>query len=319
MDFGYEIKLMPYEIEKNEVNISANEIPEGVQMIQAPQLWEQGYKGQGVKIAVIDTGCDRNHIDLKERIIGGMNFTEEDNGDVNNFNDYNGHGTHVAGIIAASLNGTGVVGVAPEASLLILKALNGKGSGSFLAIVKAIEYAIEQKVNIISMSLGGKNASPELESAVKKAVEENILVVCAASNEGDGRADTSEYAYPAFYNEVISVGAIDSSKASARFSNTNNQVDVVAPGVLINSTAPNNGYRSISGTSMAAPHVSGALALLINWSSNVFGRPLTEYELYGQLIRRAISLGLPKSSEGNGMVYLTAQDILEDLLKNKKI
>lgn len=319
MDFAYEIKLIPHEIEKEEVNISASEIPEGVQMIQAPQLWAQGYKGQGVKIAVIDTGCDKNHIDLKERIIGGRNFTEEDNGDINNFNDYNGHGTHVAGIIAASLNGTGVVGVAPEASLLILKALNGKGSGNFLAIIKAIEYAIDQKVNIISMSLGGKNGSVELENAVKKAVEENILVVCAASNEGDGRADTSEYAYPAFYNEVISVGAIDSTKASARFSNTNNQVDVVAPGVLINSTAPNNGYRSISGTSMAAPHVSGALALLINWSSNVFGRSLTEYELYGQLIRRTISLGLPKSSEGNGMVFLTAQDILEDLLKNKKI
>lgn len=319
MDFAYEIKLIPNEIEKEEVDISSNEIPEGVQMIQAPQLWAQGYKGQGVKIAVIDTGCDRNHIDLKERIIGGRNFTEEDNGDINNFNDYNGHGTHVSGIIAASLNGTGVVGVAPEASLLILKALNRKGSGNFSAIIKAIEYAIEQKVNIISMSLGGKNGSPELENVVKKAVNENILVVCAASNEGDGRPETSEYAYPAYYNEVISVGAIDSSKASARFSNSNNQVDVVAPGVLINSTAPNNGYRSISGTSMAAPHVSGALALLINWSNKVFGRPLTEYELYGQLIRRAISLGLPKSSEGNGMVYLTAQDILENLLKNKKI
>lgn len=319
MDCDYKIKLIPYEIEKEEVNINFNEIPEGIQMIQAPQLWAKGYKGQGVKIAVIDTGCDKNHIDLKERVIGGRNFTEEDNGDINNFNDYNGHGTHVAGIIAASLNGTGVVGVAPEASLLILKALNGKGSGDFLAIIKAIEYAIEQKVNIISMSLGGKNGLPELENIIKKAVKENILVVCAASNEGDGRAETSEYAYPASYNEVISVGAIDSSKVSARFSNSNNQVDVVAPGVLINSTAPNNSYRSISGTSMAAPHVSGALALLINWSNSVFGRPLTEYELYGQLIRRAISLGLPKTVEGNGMIYLTAQDILEELLKNKKI
>lgn len=311
------MQLTPHEVVN--VQATADAIPEGVAMIKAPDLWAQGYKGKGVKIAIIDSGCQVDHPDLKDRIVGGRNFTTEDGGDVNKYSDYNGHGTHVAGIIAASQNGQGVVGVAPEASLLILKTMDKNGAGSYASITNAVRYAITQKVDIISMSLGGPTDYVDLRKAIDEAIAKEIIVVCAAANSGDGNALTTEYAYPAYYSEVISVGAEMSNRQAARFSDSNNQVDLMAPGVNIVSTYLNSGYASLSGTSMAAPHVSGALALLINWGVANFGRKLTELELYAQLIRRAISVGLPKTLEGNGMLYLLAQDVLAQLIKDNKI
>lgn len=294
-------------------------IPDGVAMIKAAELWKQGCKGQGVKIAIIDSGCQVDHPDLKDRIIGGRNFTTEDNGDINKYNDYNGHGTHVAGIVAASQNGSGIIGVAPEAKLLILKVMGKNGQGSYLNVVNAIKYATDQKVDIISMSLGGQGDAPELKQAIEQAIANEISVVCAASNDGDGNPLTLEYAYPAYYPEVISVGAEMSNRQVARFSDSNNEIDIIAPGVNIISTYIGSKYASLSGTSMAAPHVTGALALLINWGIRSFGRKLSEVELYAQLVRRAISIGLPTVQEGNGMVYLIAPDILQQLLRDNKI
>lgn len=206
------LSLIPFYIESFVEPLA--EIPQGVTMSQAPEIWDRSEKGKGVVVAVIDTGCDSRHPDLKDRIIGGRNFTDDDQSDANNFTDYSGHGTHVAGTIAASLNGQGVAGVAPEADLLILKVLRkdpvtGNFSGTYEWVIQAIDYAIEQKVQIISMSLGGPYNHPGLHAAVKRAISKNILVVCAAGNEGDGRHDTTEFSYPAGYNEVISVGAID--------------------------------------------------------------------------------------------------------------
>lgn len=312
------MKLVNYTIRKSTDKI--NEIPWNIKIIKATDFWEKGNNGRGRTIAIIDTGCDINHPDLKNRIIEGKNFTSEDNGDQDNFKDYDGHGTHVAGIIAGSLNENGVgVGVAPEANLLILKAVR-KGEvitpeWKPISIIKAINYAIEfGNVDIISISLGWEKNFPELHAAIKRAVEKNILVVCAASNEGDDNGNTIEITYPGAYNEVISVGAIDSNKKVANFSNSNQEVDLVAPGVEILSTFPNNDYVTLDGTSMSAPHVSGALALIINWAKNSFGRELSEPELYAQLIRRTISLGNKKTLEGNGMLYLNAVDLLEDFL-----
>ena len=254
-------------------------------MIKAPEYWNKGDRGRGVVIAIIDSGCDCTHVDLKDRIIGKYNFTEDDGGDPEIVTDYLGHGTHVTGTIGASQNGQGVVGVAPLCSLLILKALNKKGQGTEEDIAKAINYAVRKKVNIISMSLGSTEETPLIHEAVKKAVESNILVVCAAGNEGDSDGDTEELSYPAVYSECISVGAVDYSKNIARFTNSNKSVDLVAPGVSIMSTYPNNKYANLQGTSMATPHVSGALALIINWSRKDFGREMSETELYAQLIR----------------------------------
>lgn len=294
-------------------------IPDGVAMIRAPELWSQGYKGQGVKIAIVDSGCQVDHPDLRDRIIGGRNFTTEDNGDITKYNDYNGHGTHVAGVIAASHNGSGIIGVAPEAGILILKVMEKNGQGSYMNVVNAINYAITQKVDIISMSLGGPGNAAELKQAIDQAIANEIAVVCAASNDGDGNPLTLEYAYPAYYPEVIAVGAEMANRQVARFSDSNNEIDIIAPGVNIISTYIGGKYVSLSGTSMAAPHVAGALALLINWGIKNFGRKLSEVELYAQLVRRAISVGLPTTAEGNGMLYLTAQDILQQLLRDNKI
>ena len=154
------------------------------------------------------------------------------------------------------------------------------------------------------MSLGLSENSPKLEKVIKEAVNSNILVVCAAGNEGDGDADSFEYSYPAAYPDVISVGAVDKKGVPAKFSNSNTAIDVVAPGVDILSTYPNNRFAVLSGTSMAAPHVTGSLALLKNWSKNEFQRNLTQEEFYAQFIKHTRVLEYPRTVQGNGLVYL---------------
>ncbi len=164
-------------------------------------------------------------------------------------------------------------------------------------IIDAINYAISKNVDIISMSLGGPKDTKELHDAVINAVSKNILVVCAAGNRGDnGNSATDEFDYPGSYDEVVAVGAIDKNKSIARFSNSNKFVDLVAPGVGILSTYKNKSYATLSGTSMATPHVSGALALLIEWANNEFERKLTETEYYSQLIKCTVPLDTFKSA-----------------------
>lgn len=285
-----------------------NYIPDGVKLVGAPEFWDKGYFGSGVKIAIIDTGCDVNHVDIRDRIVDTRNFTNENLSNAKNVTDYDGHGTHVAGIIAAS-GKEGLLGVAPKAELVILKALTSKG-GYYSWIINAINYAIQSNVDIISMSLGGKLDYTPLHLAIKKAISKNILVVAASGNDGDSNDKTLEINYPAAYNECISVGSITINSSPSYFTASNLEVDILAPGQGINgrgiiSLAPNNKYVELTGTSMATPHISGALALLIEWSKKTFNRDLTESELYAQLIKRTISIGYPKTIEGNGILDLT--------------
>ena len=315
-----DIHLIPYRIEA--ISSKAPQIPEGVRMIQAPAVWEASKKGAGNVIAILDTGCQPDHPDLQDRIIEGRNFTADFDGDPANFDDNNGHGTHVAGTAAASHreNG-GIAGVAPEAHLLILKVLNGKGSGDYAGIINGIRYAVDwtgpngEKTSVISMSLGGPEDVPELYEAVKRAVDAGIPVVCAAGNEGDDSPQTDEFAYPGAYGEVIQIGAVDFKRKIAPFSNTNNEIDLVAPGIDIYSAYPGSKYASLSGTSMAAPHVSGSLALIKNIAETEFARELTEAELYAQLVRRTVPLGYPKTAEGNGLLALDILSKFEQLFK----
>lgn len=298
-------------------------IPDGVKIIGAPEFWKKGREGENITIAVIDTGCDIHHPNLKERIIGVKNFTNEDGGAENIVTDYIGHGTHVAGIIAASDIGNGMVGVAPKANLLILKALGKKG-GTYISVIEAINYAVQKGVNIISMSLGGKIDDENLHKAIINAKNKNILVVCAAGNDGDNNSKSIEKNYPAMYNEVISVGSINTNKESSRFSASNNEVDLVAPGQGLGnsgilSTAPGGKFAEMQGTSMATPHVAGALALIINWAEDEFGRKLTEPEIYSQLIKKTISLGYNKNIEGNGMLFLGTDEIMTSILRNNDL
>lgn len=276
----------------------------GLNMIQAKSMWKSSDRGQGVNIAIIDSGCDIYHESLKDNIVAVRNFTDEDKKNPNIVIDRVGHGTHVAGIVASNGNNNSMVGVAPWANLYILKAIDSSGSGKATWVINAINYAVEKKVDIISMSLGTPKDDPKMEKAIKNAINNNILVVCAAGNEGDGNADVFEYSYPASYVDVISVGAVDKKGVPAEFSNSNLVVDLVAPGVDILSTYPNNQFALLSGTSMSAPHVTGSLALIKNWSKEEFQRDLTEGELYAQLIKYTKNLGYPKTIQGNGLVYL---------------
>ena len=314
------LHLIPYRVE--EIVEQASQIPEGVRMIHAPEVWDDAERGKGNIVAILDTGCQRDHPDLQDRIIGGKNFTSDFNGDADNFDDNNGHGTHVAGTVAASFRKDGgIAGVAPEAHLLILKVLTGKGSGEYQGIIDAIHFAIdwkgpkEETVSVISMSLGGPEDVEELYAAILRAVGAGIPVVCAAGNEGDDIHDTDEFAYPGAYGEVIQVGAVDFDRRIANFSNTNDEIDLVAPGVDIYSTFPGGKYASLSGTSMATPHVSGALVLIKNIAEKEFARELTEAELYAQLVRRTMPLGYPKTAEGNGLLALDIMNKFEQLFK----
>ncbi|WP_188497816.1 S8 family peptidase [Pullulanibacillus pueri] len=277
-------------------------IPEGITMIHAPEVWDQTQQGQGAVIAVIDTGIDKDHPDLKTQIIGGRDFTG-----TGDFDDDNGHGTHVSGTILAAANGQGVAGVAPKAKVLALKALDAQGSGEESWINAALRYAINwtgpqgEKVNIISMSLGGP-ADPQEHRLIQRAVQNNILVVCAAGNSGDGNPNTDEQSYPGAYPEVVEVGAVDFQRNIADFSNTNSEIDLVAPGVNIISCYPGGRYAQMSGTSMATPHVSGAAALLRH---NLQDK--SERKLYAELIKHTTDLGLSRNAQGNGVLDLVGE------------
>ena len=187
-----DIKPSDYEVEIKESNI-INEyikslngyIPSNINLIGAPFLWRKGYTGDEILIAVIDTGCAA-HNDLENNIIGGYNFTKE--GSPDDYTDLNG--THCCGVMAG--NGH-IKGVAPNAKLLILKVLDKDGNGNLESVINAMNYAIGQGVNIISMSLGCPVNVTELYQVVKRAVNNEILVVCAAGNDGDNDANTYEY------------------------------------------------------------------------------------------------------------------------------
>ena len=297
---------------------------EGAKLIGADVFGEKGKYGEGIKVAIIDTGCDVEHPNLKDRIINVRNFTDDDRGSINNVTDYVGHGTHVAGIIGASdIGEKGIIGVAPKCDLMILKALTRSG-GKNSWIIEAIKYATSHNVDIINMSLGSTEPNAEMYKAIKRAIDKGICVVVASGNNGDNNFNTNELNYPASYNECISVGSVKYSKSNSRFSASNNEVDLVAFGEGYNSRGilscyPNGLYQELKGTSMATPFISGALALLKNWFRDEFRREPTESELYAQLIKRTMDLKLDKNIQGNGVLYLPIEDITDRLVFNKAL
>ncbi|MEK8127558.1 S8 family serine peptidase [Paenibacillus filicis] len=216
---------------------------------------QQGIDGNGIKVAVLDTGVSI-HEDLN--IQGGISFVQ------GNFDqDEHGHGTHIAGTIAALDNEIGIQGGAPGVDLYSVKVLDEHGNGSYSHIIQGIDWAIQNKMNIISMSFTGKTDSQALHEAIQNAASKGIMVIAAAGNEGIG---TDTIQYPARYPEVISVGSVDRNYQLSSFSSTGPSLDLVAPGSLIVSTTLGNKYSSASGTSMAAASVAAGAALV--WSQN---------------------------------------------------
>jgi major intracellular serine protease len=243
--------------------------PPGVSLLAARKIWPST-RGEDSVVAILDTGVDYKHPDLKSNIIDGISFVPGEP----DYMDKNGHGTHVAGTLAA--NGQ-ILGIAPAAKILVVKVLNKHGSGTYKGITTGLKYARQwkgpqgQRVNVINMSLGGPEPEKEMYQEILSVINSGITVVCAGGNEGDGREDTREISYPAYYPETIAVGAVNLQTRIANFSNTNDHIDVVAPGVETYSTYPEGRYVKLSGTSMAAPHISGAAALIYSRYKKRFG------------------------------------------------
>ncbi len=240
----------------------------GVTQIGAKSLFYStpSVNGDGVKVAVIDTGVNWQHEDLDGNYVTGYDFVNRDNNPM----DDNGHGTHCAGIIAAEVNGIAVAGVAPQASIYAYKVLNSRGSGTISNIILGIQQAKADQVNVISMSLGSTSYSQSLYDACLAATSGGIVVVAAAGNSGN-TATGSTVNYPAKFDCVIAVGATNVNDDLASFSSTGPEVDVVAPGVDVLSdykdVTPYDGFNRdtiyMSGTSMACPHVAGTVALML--------------------------------------------------------
>jgi subtilisin len=261
--------------------------PWGIPHIKATDVQETGINGVGVKVGVIDTGIDYTHEDIQ--VNGGATFVQG----TLDYMDDNGHGTHVAGTISAVNNTIGVLGVAPQAELYAIKVLDQYGGGSYSDVVAGIEWAITNQMDIVNMSFGGSSGSRTLKTAVDNAYNAGILLVAAAGNNGYDKKGT--ITYPAKYDTVIAVGAVDQQNQRASFSSVGRELELMAPGVDIESTIP-GGYASYNGTSMAAPHVSGVAALVWEAKSG-----LTNVELRNTLNETAVYLG-DSFSFGTGLV-----------------
>ena len=234
----------------------------GVKRIGAGIVHDSGNKGAGVKVAVIDSGCDYTHSDLDGNYAGGWDFVNDD-GDPMDDND---HGTHVSGTVVAEDNGVGVVGVAPEADLYCLKVLSSSGGGAWSDIIAALQWAVDNGMQVTNNSYsGGTNPGGTVQAAFDNAAAAGMLHVAAAANTGNPKGKGNNVGYPARFGSVIAVAATDKSDKRARFSSTGDAVELSAPGVNINSTLPGDAYsgETWSGTSMASPHVAGVVALAI--------------------------------------------------------
>ncbi len=238
----------------------------GVDRIDAELVWNKN-TGTGVDVAILDTGIDYDHPDLFNNIAGGVNFVGWwwVDGSTHQYywDDRNGHGSHNAGIVAAVNNNIGVVGVAPAANLRAVRVLGDNGSGYVSDIIQGLEWCVDNGVEIASMSFEG-GYSESLKNACDTAYAAGLLLVAAAGNQYGGAVN-----YPASYDSVIAVSAIDESDAIADFSSVGPEVELAAPGVTIKSTYNYGRYALGSGTSMACPHVAGVAALV--WAAGELG------------------------------------------------
>lgn len=214
-----------------------------------PGLWKQT-AGEGVRVAVVDSGV-APHAALTDVVVDWRNFSSDPE-----VYDTLGHGTHVAGIIGAK---TGLAkGIAPGCSIISMKVLGHSGMGSMDAVAHAVTHSVEARCDIVCMSLGSPRANSQVHEAIRHATNHGVIVVCAAGNDG-GAVN-----YPAAFSETIGVGAVDKDGNVCEFSSRGKEITVAAPGKDITSTWLDNGYATISGTSMAAPFVAGVLCLYVS-------------------------------------------------------
>ena len=323
---SYEYRLLPFEhlhatpeaIQRIEADPEVVRIYEdypvhalldaSVPLIGAARLWAEGLTGQGVRIAIVDTGVDATHPDLEGRVAAQADFTGEGDG------DGNGHGTHCASIAlgsGAASNGT-YCGVAPGATLYAAKVLKASGSGMMSDVMAGVEWAVDQGVQVISLSLGGSGPSSgddALSETCDAAVDQGVVVCVAAGNDGPRQYSIGS---PGAAQKVITIGASNDQDTVASFSSRGPTADgrikpdVVLPGVDIVAarasetsmgTPLNERYTSASGTSMATPHAAGVCALLLEAQPD-----LTPEEVKSRLMSTTVDLGATQYTQGSGRV-----------------
>jgi thermitase len=266
--------------------------------IRAENGWDLTRGKEEVIVAVIDTGVDLNHPDLKNRIIEGHNILEN-----NNFpDDDNGHGTHVAGIIASETNNQeGTAGITWYNKIMPVKTMEAGGYGTSFDIAKGIMWAVDHGADVINLSLGNYQTSEMMKHAVDYAYKHNVVMVAAAGND-----NSTQPSYPAAYPEVLAVSAVDFNGSRASFSNYGDYVDVTAPGVQIPSTYFNQQYAALSGTSMATPHVAGLAALIRSENPS-----LSNQEVMNIIKKTAYDLGVRGNDAEFGTGLIDVRKALE--------
>ena len=270
----------------------------GLRDLQIPSHWTKT-KGENVTVMVIDSGLT-NHPDIEDNEIKKLSKSFIKNSPKQ---DIQGHGTHVGGIIVAQNNAFGVVGVAPKAKIISVKALNKYGKTNSSILQECLEYALEVKPDIINLSLGTYQRQKSLEPLYKKIIyDANIPIVCAAGNSGK-----KGVMYPARYPYTISVGSYNEEKTLSDFSSFSKEkyIDFVAPGDKILSTYLKGKYAVMSGTSMAAPFLAGILALLISeYKEN--NKSYTVEELRNVLASASIDMGIKGKDNkfGHGIINI---------------
>ena len=220
--------------------------------IKAPEAWDISTAGKDIVVAILDTGIDATHPALQGKVIGSVSFVNSPGIDT-----VHGHGTAVAGLVAATFENNGISGIAYNAKLLDVKVADNDGTTDALKVSKGIIWAVDHGANVINISIVIANPYPLLEYAINYAWQKGALIIAAAGNSG-----TSTPVYPACYDNVIAVSATDQNDALARWSSRGDWVDVAAPGVDILSTLPDDQYGLKNGSSFSAALVSGEAALL---------------------------------------------------------
>jgi len=260
-------------------------LPWGIDKIDAELVWPSGNTADPVKMAIIDTGIDVKHPDLTANLKGGVSTV----GYTTSYNDDNGHGTHVAGIVGAVDNEIGVIGAGPAIDLYAVKVLDRRGSGYLSDVIEGLDWAIAHGMQVVNMSLGTSADVLSFREAVQRVNSAGIVQVAAAGNSG------GSVIYPAAYPEVIAVSATDNTDTIASWSSRGPEVDLAAPGVSIYSTYKGQTYKTLSGTSMAAPHVAGAAALVLNSAIGAYdlnGNGVWDpIEVQNKLQDKAVDLG----------------------------
>ncbi|MBP1308840.1 chitodextrinase [Paenibacillus sp. 1182] len=280
--------------EVQQTTIPAEESQWSFQSVKSSDMWSKGYTGAGVKVAIIDSGIMTTHPDLA--VAGGVSTVDY----TTSYEDDNGHGTHVAGIIGAKKNNIGMVGVAPGAKLYAVKAMGADGDGTLGDVLEGLDWSIQNKMDIINLSLSMNYDSELLHDMVDRAYNDGIIVISSAGNDAEKVANPEDSVYyPGKYSSVIAVSSVDQNMVRSSSSAMGPENEFSAPGVAIVSTWNSGKYAKVSGTSQAAPHVAGALAILKQEYPS-----MSNVQLREELRHHIKDLGVPgrDNQYGYGMV-----------------